>query len=112
MDRGAYLNRAAFHPIMQFHDDWMVNVLLADGQHDGLVYAFNTEMWPEHGEFRNWARVVTRARREAVDLCRSGAVPYCTVEIFDGFDTHDLQDAVSEACYMMSDDEFRAVINR
>lgn len=96
--------------IMSYHDDWMVNVLLDNG----AVYAFNTEMWSEHGDGNDahWPAVVKCARWEAVDLAQRGAEPYCTVEIFDGFGEHDLHDAVNDACETMSDADFRRLIRR
>lgn len=96
------------HHVLSYHDDWMVNVLLKDGR----VYAFNTEMWPEHGDESSWLPVLRRAHWEAADLASRGADPYCTVEIFDGFGIHDLKDAVNEACEAMSDYDFRKLINR
>lgn len=94
-------------PVMSYHDDWMVNVLLASGE----VYAFNTEMWPEHGDGNScWPPVIRRAHHEAELLSAHNAQPYCTVEIFDGFKESDLHDAVNDACYAMNDDDFRRLI--
>jgi hypothetical protein len=94
--------------VLSYHDDWMVNVLL----NNGSVYAFNTEMWPEHGDESRWLPVMRRARWEAVDLAKRGADPFCRVEIFDGFNQHDLVDAVNEAAESLPDDAFRQLINR
>lgn len=94
---------------MSYHDDWMVNVLLSDGS----VWAFNTEMWPEHGNGNScWPPVLRRAHWDAIELHARGAEPYCRTEIFDGFGDHDLHDAVNDACESMSDADFRRLIRR
>jgi len=94
--------------VLSYHDDWMVNVLLNNGR----VYAFNTEMWPEHGDHSNWLPVLRRAHWEAADLFQRGADAFCIVEIFDGFGIHDLKDAVNEAAETLPDADFRRLINR
>lgn len=96
-------------PVMTYHDDWMVNVLLACGE----VFSFNTEMWPEHGDGNScWPPVIRRARHEAEMLSARNAEPYCLVEIFDGFGETDLHDAVNDACEVLSDADFRRLIRR
>jgi len=44
--------------VRQFHDDWLLWNVYADGS----VREFNTEGWTEHGNDQNWPKVYRAAR--------------------------------------------------
>jgi hypothetical protein len=97
--------------VLSYHDDWLVNVLLSNGE----VFTFNTEMWPEHstGLDLDWLRVVRRAKEDALDLAERKATPFCRVDVATfPFTENALAQVIDEACEKMSDKEFREVVYR
>jgi hypothetical protein len=68
--------------IDSYHEDWVVNLLLSNGE----VFTFVTEMWPEHG-FNitsdnggdNWPAVMREAENRALFLAARHAEPFCRI---------------------------------
>ena len=98
-----------------YYDDWLVDVLLPNGQ----VYVFCTEMWPEHGDDEpyegfgddhNWDAVIAAAKDYALDLSDRGAEPYATVSPAALPDRDSFYAFMSRVCEQMSDEDFRRLV--
>ncbi len=92
--------------VCDYHDDWIVNVLLNDGR----VYTFQTELWYEHGANTSWGPVLKKAREDALALAESGADSFCRVTGYQNLKT--LRAAVNSAAEKLNDADFRRLIRR
>lgn len=91
------------------HDDWMVTVLLSNGE----VFSFNTEMWPEHRTLTDadWPRVLRCAENAALFLSANHCDPYTRTHFPQAVVTREqLYTIVDAACEKMSDDDFRRLV--
>lgn len=93
--------------VFSVHEDWMVNVLLSTGE----VFAFNTEMWPEHGTGTDadWPAVTREAENKALFLSAQRAEPFCRADVLR---TDLLWRAINQASLQMSDYDFRRLVRR
>jgi hypothetical protein len=98
--------------VRSWHDDWIVNVLLGDGR----LYAFQTEIWPQHSDpgfdvttQSNFAAVKREAEACALACAARNAEPFCA-ELDTGLDEKQLRAVVDSACRLMDDVMFRRLI--
>lgn len=91
--------------IQTYHDDWIVNVQLSNGN----VYSFMTEMWYEHGDSINWPAVEREAYARALDLNSRHVDPFAVVTP-EVTTKQALSDALNATCMVMSDSQFQRLM--
>lgn len=97
--------------VMATHDDWLVNVLLADGR----FYTFNTEMWACHSinpdrHLSNMMRAVHEAKEYALELAREDAPTWGLDAIPDT--TEQFVKALNFVCMAADDATFSCFVRR
>ena len=95
------------------HDDWLVNVLMADGR----VYTFNTELWPEHGDYGvsdeapdQWPDVIEAAKRRA-ERYAAANVRTWALNMPLPITAADFRKALDHLCERTSDADFLAFLH-